>query len=245
MVAPSVSSVGAFFGAISAGILAITAIGQRGLEQWQDATISPGALIAWIGGSLVVAGLAAWVASSLQFKDRDEMDAAPAAMQLVPGERVFWSATLSARWPLLVALIIFLVALVLTQFAELWIVMIVLVTAVSVSTFGRIRVTADQSGLRVGYGLYGWPRTSVPLRRIAAARAIDIRPAEWGGWGYRGNLTLMRRAAVVLRAGPGIRIDLHDGRVFAVTVDGPDRPVRLLNAEVSRLANARAPFSGD
>ena len=48
----------------------------------------------------------------------------------------------------------------------------------------------------------------------------------------------MRRAAVVLRAGPGIRIDLHDGKVFAVTIDDPDNPARLLNAEASRLAAA-------
>lgn len=244
MRAPSVSAVGAFFGAIAAGILAITAFGQRGLEDWQEATISPGALIVWIGGSLAVAGVSAWVASSLPFKDADETDPAPAAMELVTTERVFWSATLSARWPPLFALITVMVALVLTQFAEWWIVMIVLVVAMVMGTFGRIRVTADQSGLSVGYGFLGWPRTSVPLRRIAAARAIDIRPAEWGGWGYRGSLTLMRRAAVVLRAGPGIRLDLHDGRVFAVTIDDPDGPARLLNAEVSRLADAKTRQAG-
>ncbi|MCY4369251.1 MAG: hypothetical protein OXF41_07470 [bacterium] len=36
----------------------------------------------------------------------------------------------------------------------------------------------------------------------------------------------MKRAAVVLRA----------GKVFAVTIDDPDNPARLLNAEASRLA---------
>ena len=80
--------------------------------------------------------------------------------------------------------------------------------------------------------------TSVPLRRIATAQAIDIHPTDWGGWGYRGSLTLMKRAAVVLRAGPGIRLDLHDGEVFVVTIDDPDRPARLLNAEASRLTAA-------
>ena len=239
MVAPSVSSVGAFLASMSAGILTITAVGQRGLEQWQDATISPAALIAWIGGSIIVASLAARVASSLPFEDRAEMDPAPEAMELVQGERVFWTATLSARWPLLLGLAILVLGLVLLLVTELWIGLVMLGISILMSFFGRIRVTADRSGLRVGYGLFGWPRTSVPLRRIAAARAIDIHPSEWGGWGYRGSLTVMRRAAVVLRAGPGIRVDLHDGRVFAVTVDDPDRPAQLLNAEVARLASAR------
>ena len=238
MVAPSVSAVGAFFGAVGAGILAVTVIGQRGLEQWQDATISPGSVIATVGGSIIVACLAAWVASSIPFEDRAETDPPPNALDLVPGERVFWSATLSARWPLILGMAISLGGLVLLLITDPWIGLVMLGISILMTFFGRIRVTADRSGLRVGYGLFGWPRTSVPLRRIAAARAIDIRPADWGGWGYRGNLTVMRRAAVVLRAGPGIRIDLHDGRVLAVTVDDPDIPVRLLNAEVSRLRDA-------
>lgn len=240
MVAPSVSSVGAFLASMSAGILSITAITQRGLEQWQDATISPGALIAWIGASVVVAGLAAWVASSLPFEDSAEMDPGPAAMELVPGERVYWTATLSARWPVLLGLAISLLGVVLLLVTEPWIGLVMLGISILMSFFGRIRVTADRSGLRVGYGLFGWPRTSVPLSRIAAARAIDIHPPEWGGWGYRGSLAIMRRAAVVLRAGPGIRLDLRDGKVFAVTIDDPDDPVRLLNAEISRLAALRA-----
>ena len=49
----------------------------------------------------------------------------------------------------------------------------------------------------------------------------------------------MNRAAVVLRAGPGIRLDLHDGRVFVVTIDDPDVPAQLLNAEASRLEESR------
>ena len=45
---------------------------------------------------------------------------------------------------------------------------------------------------------------------------------------------------MVLRAGPGIRLDLRNGKVFAVTIDDPDDPVRLLNAEIARLARARS-----
>ena len=242
MSAPSVSFVGAFIGALCAGIVATTAIGQRGLERWEDATLDPWVVIIWIAGSLITGSVAAWIAASLPHRGGTGSDAAAPTMDLEAGERVLWSSTLSARWPLLVGLATLPVVVVLTRLAELWIVALALLTAVVVATFSHIRVTADQSGLQVRYGLLRWPRTSVPIHRIATARAIDIRPADWGGWGYRGSLTLMKRAAVVLRAGPGIRLDLHDGKVFAVTINDPQDAVRLLNAEVSRLPAAQTPL---
>lgn len=243
MVAPSASFVGAFMGALGAGILATTAIDQRGLERWQDATLAPWVLMVLIVGSVMAGSAAAWIASSLPFQSNGTHAAAP-AMKLASGERVFWSSTLYARWPLFSGLGILLVAVVLTQLTQWWMVVVVLLPAIAVATFSRIRVTADRSGLQVRYGFLGWPRTSVPIHRIVTARAIDIRPADWGGWGYRGSLTLMKRAAVVLRAGPGIRLDLHDGKVFVVTINDPDNPARLLNAEVLRLATAPIPCEG-
>ena len=237
MVGVGASFIGAFIGALAAGILATTAIGQRGLERWQEATLTPWALILWIGGSLIVGSAAAWIASALPTADDPGIDTAPPAMDLAPGERAFWTATLSARWPLLLGLVTVLVVLVLTQLVEPWFALVLLAPALITTTFSRIRVTADRSGLTVRYGLLGWPGTFVPLSRIAMAQAIDVRPTDWGGWGYRGNLTLMNRAAVVLRAGPGIRLDLHDGKVFVVTIDDPDIPARLLNAEASRPTN--------
>ena len=235
MSAPSVAFVGAFIGALSAGILATTAIGQRGLERWQDATLDPWTVVVWLVGSVTVGSFAAWIAASLPFHRDVGADTEPPTMDLAAGERAFWSSTLSAKWPLSASLAVLMLTLVLTQLAAPWIVMCGLLTALVVAAFSRIRVTVDHSGLRVRYGFFGWPHTSIPIRRIATAHAIEVRPADWGGWGYRGSLTLLKRAAVVLRAGPGIRVDLHDGRVFAVTIDNPESPALLLNAEVSRL----------
>lgn len=48
----------------------------------------------------------------------------------------------------------------------------------------------------------------------------------------------MKQAAVVLRAGPCIRLDLRNGKVFVVTIDNPETAVALLNTEVAR-AGAR------
>ena len=89
--------------------------------------------------------------------------------------------------------------------------------------------------LTVRHDFLGRPRTRVPIHRIATARAIEIRPSDWGGWGYRGNFTLMNRAAVVLRAGSGLRLDVYDGKIFAIAIDTPETPAQLLNAEACRL----------
>ena len=43
------------------------------------------------------------------------------------------------------------------------------------------------------------------------------------------------RSALVLRGGPGMVVDLVDGRRFAVTLDDPAEPVAILNA-LARLA---------
>ena len=60
---------------------------------------------------------------------------------------------------------------------------------------------------------------------------------EWGGWGYRGSLALVKKAAIVLRAGPGLRLDLLNGRTFVVTIDDPQTPAALLSAETERLGS--------
>jgi len=158
-------------------------------------------------------------------------------MDLAPGERALWTSTLSSRW-----LIVPSAVLVLSGVAILWapevpafLPVLLVVAGVLVLALSSINVTADSAGLRVKYGMLPWPRTSIDVVEIESASAIDVRPMEWGGWGYRGTLTLMKQAAVVLRAGPGIRLDLTDGRVFVVTVDNPEPAVALLNAEVGRL----------
>ena len=238
MVAPTVSFVGAFFVALASGILATTAIGQRGLDRWQDASLPLWVLIVWVAGGVIVGGAAARIASSLPTAGDAGAGATPPTMDLGPGERAFWTSTLSAKWPLLLGPVVLLAAIGLTQLVEPWFALVLLIPAIATTTFSRIRVTADRSGLQVRYGFLGWPGTSVPLRRIATAQAIEVRPAEWGGWGYRGNLALMNRAAVVLRAGPGLRLDLHDGKVFVVTIDNPETPAQLLNTEACRQATA-------
>jgi hypothetical protein len=48
-----------------------------------------------------------------------------------------------------------------------------------------VRLMVDRRGLLVGFGPWGWPRLTVPLREIEYAVVSTVRPSEWGGWGYR------------------------------------------------------------
>jgi hypothetical protein len=93
---------------------------------------------------------------------------------------------------------------------------------------GWIRVSVDARGLRIRYGVLPWPVTSVPLSDIRRAERIDLRALEWGGWGYRGSRKAFRRAAVVLRSGDAIKLQLTDGSEFAVTVDDAATGAALL-----------------
>ncbi len=187
--------------------------------------------------ALVLATVAAQQAASY-FERRPSSSPTPGpAMLLEPGQRVMWSASLSSRWLVVVAVVVMLMGplSMLAPDTPLWLLAVLVLTGVACTSLASIRVTADARGLTVRYGVLPWPSTNIAVERIASASAIDVRPMEWGGWGYRGTLTLMRQAAVVLRAGPGIRIDLADGRVFVVTVDDPETGVALLNAEVARV----------
>ena len=172
-----------------------------------------------------------------QRSNTGEAKVAP-TMKLEPGQRAVWSSTLSSKWLLIPAIGVLLLGplFMFAPDAPAWLLGVVVLAGVACLSLSSIRVTADASGLSVSYGVLPWPKTNIAVDRIESASVIDVRPMEWGGWGYRGTLTLMRQAAVVLRAGPGIRVDLSDGRVFVVTVDNPETPVALLNAEVQRTA---------
>lgn len=102
------------------------------------------------------------------------------------------------------------------------------VVALALSSFSTIAVTINASGLLIAYGPWGFPKQHIPLSDIDAAQSIDVRPMRWGGWGYRW-VPWKRASAVVLRAGPGVKLDRANGRTFVVTVDDAQRAAAVLN----------------
>ena len=160
-------------------------------------------------------------------------DAQP-TMHLAPGQRVVWAGTMRSRFLSMLGMAFVVLGTLLALLTQLWLLVPACLIGLVMLSLATLQVRADHAGLHVKYGLLPWPRSHIATSDIASASVIDVRPMEWGGWGYRGSLKLMKQAAVVHRAGPGIRLDLHGGKVFVVTVDDPETPVALLNAEIAR-----------
>jgi hypothetical protein len=144
-----------------------------------------------------------------------------------PGERGAWTSRAHLAWWLPLVLIAIGAILVVSARSVIGALPAALLVLVYLA-FGWIRVSVDARGLRVRYGLLPWPVTSVPLSDIRRAERIDLRPLEWGGWGYRGSRKAFGRAAVVLRGGDAIKLQLTDGKEFAVTVDDAATGAALL-----------------
>jgi len=234
-VGPIVGCAGGFISGMGAGILAWTVLSQRGLTGWEQAQGPGWVLVGLIGASLAMGAAGAYLGSRLPTVSQQPSHAQPTpAMPLGTGERVVWNTSLHNPWFRGLGLLSLLGAVVTALLAHWAFAILPLIVGLVVIAISGITLCADRGGLRIAYGPLPWPRTRISLEQIASASAIDVRPTEWGGWGYRGSLTLMKRAAVVLRAGPGLRLDLRDGKVFVVTVDDPETPAALLNAEVLR-----------
>jgi hypothetical protein len=157
-----------------------------------------------------------------------------------PGERTAWTGRAHLAWWLPLVLIAIGAILVLSARGAIGAVPAAVLVLVYLA-FGWIRVGVDVRGLRIRYGLLPWPVTSVPLDHISQAERIDLRPLDWGGWGYRGSRKAFRRAAVVLRSGDAIKLKLTDGTEFAVTVDDAATGAALLADLLGRQGVSGSP----
>jgi hypothetical protein len=86
-----------------------------------------------------------------------------------------------------------------------------------------VRVVQVESGrsLVVAYGPGGHIRQVFEPFEIESARVRELSFTQMGGFGYRGSLRLLRRAALSTRRGDALEVDLTRGRKFFVTVDDP------------------------
>jgi hypothetical protein len=103
-----------------------------------------------------------------------------------------------------------------------------------ISLFSRVVVRVVQGALgrnlEIAYGPRGVVRQVFEAREIEGAHARHLTFAEMGGWGYRGSLRLIRRAALVTRRGDALELELSRRRHFIVTVDEPDVFVSALKS---------------
>ena len=92
--------------------------------------------------------------------------------------------------------------------------------------FTRLSVEVTDAEVRIAYG-YGWPVQRIRWDRVASVQVINVRPTEWGGWGYRW-VPWRKGTAAVMRAGSGFRFDFANGKVFVVTVDDADAGLEII-----------------
>lgn len=220
---PTLGSIG-----LGVGVLALHA--NLEAETWRDAkNVSLAAFLGIIAAAaLVGAGVRRAVRSSESV--RSSAPRAAASAQLQANERAAFIGTTRARWTLWLLAPLIAVAVVAALAHAFVTAAITVASAALVANLTSVRVRADGHGVRVAFGPLGVPRTSIPLNDIVHARSIqDLEPMEWGGWGYRGSLAVMGRAAVVLRRGEALVLDLTRDRSFAVTIDHADQAAGLLN----------------
>jgi hypothetical protein len=157
----------------------------------------------------------------------------PSRLNFAPGESGAWSRTVTAY--LFVWIAVALVALegILIGFSlangdtstVLFALVVMAIVIVILVSFSRFRVTADWRGLRVVSSLFRVPIKRIRLEDIEMVEAGELRPTEWGGWGYR---VMPGRSALILRKGPGLIVTTRNQKQFALTLDDPGVPAALL-----------------
>jgi hypothetical protein len=186
-----------------------------------------------LGLPAAASGLAYFLARRFYPQLRRRLDEPP-ALALAAGERAYWSGSATNRWLWLLALALTAFTGVVSSGAGPLALIGPVVALLAAAVLAKIRVTIDQRGVAIRYGLLGWPCQRIPLARIRSAEPFELTPLAHGGWGYRGSLKVMGRAAIVVRAGPALRLELDGERRLSITVDHADEAARLINGFVAR-----------
>ena len=246
--APPALALGTWWTVFFSSLVVWMAVANDGIADWREAEPLAGiggvaVLVGVVVGPMILAGLAAtWLRGLLPEKPRptrSERDELP-TLGLAQGEVATWSQSVSFGWLAVVTLAMAVLGVVLAVAVDGVVGWILVLTAVPVALLmTRFRVQAGAEGLTVRFGWLGWPRQRIPLDEVERALVEpDLKPLEWGGWGYRGSLAIAGRAAVVHRRGPAIVVELTEGRRFAVTCDDPATGAGLLNDLRARVAQS-------
>jgi len=102
----------------------------------------------------------------------------------------------------------------------------------------RLRLRLDDTGVTLAP--WGLPtRSTIPYRRVSAARAEHLRPLRWGGPSQR---VLAGDSGLLVRSGHGLVIELNDGRRLGILMASPEVPAGIINAQLDRLGRGADPL---
>jgi hypothetical protein len=164
-----------------------------------------------------------------------EPELEPVDLELAPTEVGAWAKTMTVPLFGWIAAAAGIVALISTAVAvaggaggqSIILIAVPVLVALLGLAFTWLNITVDSRGLRVVSALLRIRIKSIPLAAIESAQTDFLDPLRWGGWGYR---ITPGGSAVILRHGPGLVVNLTNGRQFALSLTAPEVPTALLTA---------------
>ena len=220
-------------------LLVVVSVGpQRGLADAQDATLSGGGIVLVVGGSAVAGVIAALFAPKAP--PVGDAAAPPPAdaprANITPDADFLWVGKTSINpallWGFIIIFVLIFGAIAITS-RTWWLILLGLLPIVVTLSLSPFTVRITPAGLS-GKSPIGWPKKTITAAQIDQASVVEVKPlAEFGGWGYR--LTTGGVEGIVLRKGPGIRIDYGKNSALVITLnEGADEAAALLNTAADR-----------
>lgn len=212
-------------GALGLSAVTMTATANWGISDWRDASeLTIWSFVLLVG--LPIVGLAIGIVTGRAMYPVKEV--APTdehSIDIAPGERVSWVGRSRVRWVTLITFGLALVVVFTVPDLPLWVFLPLVGLGL---VFSQVEANVTNDGLRIRLG--GIPIRTYRLSSISSARAIDLEPTQWGGWGWRFT---PGQSAIVLRRGDAVELTFRSGRRFAVTVDDASTGAALINGLVS------------
>ncbi|MFG1944724.1 hypothetical protein [Nonomuraea sp. NPDC048826] len=225
-------------GALFALLLsAMTVTANLDAATWQDARLSPLAVMVMIAVPLAAATLGGYLGRGEPDPPADDRE--PPRLRLRRGQRAVWVSRVSNPWPLLItaagAAVLFVLGTLdltgLVRVSSLGAALPALLAVLAVGLFASsltVRVTDD--GVTLAFGPLGWPVRRIRLDKIEHAYAEDRHPSQVGGWGVRG---LPGSATIMLRGGDCLILRYRSGGRLGISIDDAERGASLINALIS------------
>jgi hypothetical protein len=216
-------------GGLALAVTLLTAVANWGIADWQDAaSLSVWSIVAVFVIPMI--GLFVGIVMGRVWYPIKDLPVSRAGSdvemtEIAKGERVSWVGRARVRWLSLTMFGFALVFLFVFPDLPLWILLPLIGLGL---VFTQVEANVTNDGLKIRLG--GLPVRRIAIDAISSARAIDLEPAEWGGWGWR---FAPGRSAIVLRRGDALEVTFNDGKRFAITVDTPGEGAALLNGLVA------------
>ncbi len=176
----------------------------------------------------IATGLAAAIVRPIERHGRP-LDATP--LDIEPGEAVVWHGRgTAARWTWMLLAGTLVPVPVLVAAGLPWVGALLVVVGASAVSVLRVRVTVGPQGVTARTGPFGIIRFRAALSEISSVHAELIDPLAYGGWGLR---FLPGVRGLVVRRGPGLRIEKIDGPSLVLTVDDAAKAAGVLQAHLA------------